>query len=375
MPYARLLFVALATSLAFILIATAIPSAQAQHGRGSGGGRGGERQGPPPEAYDICEDKEYGESCSFDSPRGKVTGTCGDPRGEEKLLCVPPRGARSGGAPGGPYLRQHTAVQSGGALQLYPATKAPVTDSISNIYVVGDTRYIEANGISAHKTGAFPNSGNPNRIREQQYTWTIPANPRATRAASRPAMGQIFGVAVNGVPFDPGAAEFYQGKRESGWQYEALSGAVPLGLDQNFAHVQPNGAYHYHGLPTKLMDELDVRPGTHSPIIGWAADGFPIYALYGYADPEDPASDIVEMTTSHELKFGYRPASSADPGGYFDGTFTADYDYKPGLGTLDDCNGRFGKTPDFPDGTYAYFLTKDWPVVPRCFRGTPSEDF
>ena len=52
---------------------------------------------------------------------------------------------------------------------------------------------------------------------------------------------QDFGIAVNGVPFDPGAAEFYLGDRQSGWQYEALSGAVPLGIDENYAHVQPTG--------------------------------------------------------------------------------------------------------------------------------------
>ena len=42
-------------------------------------------------------------------------------------------------------------------------------------------------------------------------------------------------------------------------------------------------------------------------------------------------------------------------------------------GTLDECNGRFSVTPEFPAGTYAYFLTTEWPVVPRQFRGTPTQ--
>jgi hypothetical protein len=63
------------------------------------------------------------------------------------------------------------------------------------------------------------------------------------------------------------------------------------------------------------------------------------------------------------------------PGGRYDGTFTADYEYVPGMGDLDECNGRRCITPDFPQGTYAYFLTEDWPVIPRRYRGTPSADF
>ncbi|MEM9312094.1 MAG: YHYH protein, partial [Pseudomonadota bacterium] len=64
-----------------------------------------------------------------------------------------------------------------------------------------------------------------------------------------------------------------------------------------------------------------------------------------------------------------------DPGGAYDGTFIRDYEFVAGLGNLDECNGRFVRTPDFPDGTYAYFLTQRWPVVPRCYKGTPSPDF
>ena len=59
---------------------------------------------------------------------------------------------------------------------------------------------------------------------------------------------QPFGVAVNGVVFDPGAAEWFNRDPRSGWQYEPLAGKINLGVDESFAHVQPNGAYHYHGM-------------------------------------------------------------------------------------------------------------------------------
>ena len=66
-----------------------------------------------------------------------------------------------------------------------------------------------------------------------------------------------------------------------------------------------------------------------------------------------------------------RPAAARGPGGSYDGAFVQDYNFVAGAGDLDECNGRMCITPEFPRGTYAYFLTEDWPVIPRGFRGTP----
>ena len=116
-----------------------------------------------------------------------------------------------------------------------------------------------------------------------------------------------FGVGINGVLFEPGTAEFWMGDRHADWNYEALGGAVGLGLDSNHAHVQPGGIYHYHGLPTGLLEELNFPAGKedhnrHSPLIGWAADGFPVYYAFGYKQAEDPKSGIAKLTTSFQLK-------------------------------------------------------------------------
>ena len=181
-----------------------------------------------------------------------------------------------------------------------------------------------------------------------------------------------FGVCVNGVPLDPGAGEFFHGDRGGGWQYEALSGAVALGLDTNHGHVQPTGAYHYHAKPTLLIKDLSLNSAAHSPRIGWAADGFPIYACFGFGND---GSSIHELVPSYRIKSGNRPDGENEPGGSYDGTFTRDYEYVEGWGDLDECNGHITTTPEFPNGTYAYFLTNDWPYIPRCHRGTPSEDF
>jgi YHYH protein len=276
----------------------------------------------------------------------------------------------------GPPLRRLLVVGTR-PLQLVPASQQPPAKSQSKIDEEHGHRHISANGIPDHKVGMFPNRGNPNAIREQHYRFNLPANPQPAahltplhNAGQGGPPNMPFGVAINGVLFDPGTAEFFEGDR-SGWNYEALGGAVPLGIDANYAHVQPNGGYHYHGLPTLLLKQLGWDAGKHSPQIGWAADGFPIYAVYGFADAADPKRKVAALKSSYHLKPGNRPGGAGNPGGKYDGTFIQDYQYVAGGGDLDECNGRFCKTPDFPAGTYAYFLTEDWPVIPRAFRGTP----
>ena len=267
-----------------------------------------------------------------------------------------------------PPLRVHTVTQSDNEPKLHPATEPPVADSHYTSRIENEWRIITSNAIPEHHTGEFPNKGNPNAISEKKVDIRIPAHPRLSNLGV-PHYVKEPGWALNGVKFDPGTREFYLGAPSLQWNYNALSGAVPLGIDENYAHVQPNGAYHYHGLPTLFLESLKVSPGVHSPLVGWAADGFPIYAQFGYREGMKRTSGVIEMTSSWQLKAGNRPVGDGNPGGNYDGTFTQDYEYIEGSGLLDECNGRITATPDFPEGTYAYFLTSSWPVVPRCLRG------
>src|ERR1043166_4224213 len=73
----------------------------------------------------------------------------------------------------------------------------------------GDKRIIEANGLPDHQPGQFPNRGNPNSIGEQHYHFEMPIKPKANEQ-SKPIQRYIFGVAVNGVVFDPGTAEVWR---------------------------------------------------------------------------------------------------------------------------------------------------------------------
>ena len=254
--------------------------------------------------------------------------------------------------------------------KLVPADQEPPFENKVSIKVEGDYRIITSNNVPKHKIGKFPNEGNPNAMSEQRVNLKLPANPKANKQ-SVPAQKAV-GVLLNGVFVESGTGERWTGDGSGpAWMYEALGGALPFGLDENYAHVQPGGKYHYHGQPTGLLKRYEVSPDKHSPLLGWAFDGFPIYVVYGYSDPMDPESDVAEMTSSFRLKKGDRPPTPGGPGGTYDGSFVQDYEYVEGLGTLDECNGRFTITPDFPEGTYAYFLTKKWPIILRNYRGTP----
>lgn len=247
------------------------------------------------------------------------------------------------------------------------ATVVPGTNAVS-IKVEGANRVIRSNGWPDHAPGQFPNRGNPNTLRPQSYSFKVTAKPQVAASLS-PNNGAFFGVALNGVPFEPGTGEFWNGDRR--WNYEAMSGFINLGIDQHNAHVQPTGAYHYHGLPVGLINKLG---GTTNKmlLVGYAADGFPIYTNYGYTDAMDTNSPIKKLKSSWRVKQGTRQGG---PGGKPDGTYTADYEYVRGAGDLDECNGRFGKTPEYPEGIYHYYITEEFPQLGRYWRGTPDAGF
>lgn len=279
---------------------------------------------------------------------------------------------------------QTVDTSRGAANQTLPWT-SNYSESVS-----GTNRVITANSIPDHEVGLFgggSGSLNPNAISEQSETYQITMNPtQATSftpllatSGANPGPQYSFGILFNGVELDPVAAEPFphNGMNDPNanweWNLEALN--TNLGLDENNAHVQPTGKYHYHGLPTKFIEGLAVS-STEMTLIGYAADGFPIYYKYAYSDANDATSSVVAMTPSYQLKSGSRPGDGETaPCGMYDGVYSNDYEYASGLGTLDEANGRYGVTPEYPSGTYYYVLTDHFPAIPRMFRGTPSLDF
>ena len=142
-------------------------------------------------------------------------------------------------------------------------------------------------------------------------------------------------------------------------------------LFQNYNNVLEYG-YGHVGNPKALRIALNdnisnsgTEPATkvHSPILGFAYDGNPIYGPFAHEDPLDAASSIIRMTSSYSLNGSRSNGPSLTQ--YPLGSFTNDYTYTHKSGTLDENNGRFCITPDFPKGTYAYFLTIDSDQVPQ----------
>ena len=142
-------------------------------------------------------------------------------------------------------------------------------------------------------------------------------------------------------------------------------------LFQNYNNVLEYG-YGHVGNPKALRIALNdnisnsgTEPATkvHSPILGFAYDGNPIYGPFAHEDPLDSASSIIRMTSSYSLNGSRSNGPSLTQ--YPLGSFTNDYTYTHKSGTLDENNGRFCITPDFPKGTYAYFLTIDSDQVPQ----------
>ncbi len=237
---------------------------------------------------------------------------------------------------------------------------------------------IDANGLPNHDFHSGPGCC----ASEQDTSWIIPLEPTnqtgcnpattsegCTMAPERGAVAfAVNGVAIYGPEDGPGgdAVAGQEGAYEEDRQH------IWLGLCHG--HSGPGGEYHYHadgncmhwhpeGEQTWIDYSLESSRSIseHSPIIGFAFDGYPIYGFVGW----DEEGEVAEMTSSYRLKEGETGYNGID-----------DYEYVEGLGDLDSCNGHWGTTPDYPDGTYHYHTTWEngeggigFPYFINCYRG------
>lgn len=170
-------------------------------------------------------------------------------------------------------------------------------------------------------------------------------------------------VVVDVIPVGSGSTATASVKRWRKNRYTKYQSELDYSYGAYFSNNNPALGYGYgyvanpRYLRINIADNLLLNglvPGTlsHSPILGYAYDGNPIYGPYGYSNPLNSTSNISRITSSYSLKIS-RPNGPSDPLG----TYIEDYEYIHRSGMLDENNGRYCVTPEYPNGIYAYFLT------------------
>ncbi|MBU3740778.1 MAG: YHYH protein [Candidatus Kapabacteria bacterium] len=255
--------------------------------------------------------------------------------------------------------------------------------------------YVRCNGIPAYVIGPYLD-GNPSTAVGRNYLFRIPLKPQVNSGVKTVVgLGHV-AVLINGVPiYNYADARSYNNANI--WHQNAIV-FERAGFDCAKGHPAPiqtgppgpgggtQGQYHHHQDPSAfniakvkmsdvcdmyLADGLYVPDSTkHGPLIGFSFDGYPIYGAYGWV--EVGGQRVVKRITP-----GYRLRSITDRTTLADGTkltaaqygpsiaqaalgsYAEDYEFVEGLGDLDVHNGRFCVTPEYPDGTYAYFATID----------------
>ena len=173
-----------------------------------------------------------------------------------------------------------------------------------------------------------------------------------------------------------------------GFQYDKYFWKNYFGFDACTGHVAADLVYVYYGggfVPncwntnkfyesnsyfndTNYVGDHIRHTDGHSKIVGIAFDGYPIYGPFGYNDPLNTNGAVRRMESGYRkiLTDAHRPTNYKYSNAYvinditytlLPGAFIQDYEYNSTYGHLDEYNGRYCKTPDYPNGTYAYFLT------------------
>lgn len=276
--------------------------------------------------------------------------------------------------------------------------------------------YVTTNGIPTYATGPFLD-GNPSVATDQNAIFKISLNPVQNTGNPTPTTAGNIGVFINGVAlFDyrDGVSWKNSTNAEAGgplggmgdnvWNRDAVP-AEMVGFDCAKGHPAM-GNYHHHQNPSAFDLDLNVLSTVcslynadglylldstqHSPLIGYAYDGFPIYGAYGYTNTNG-TGPIVRIKSSYHLRnitvrTHYADGTDVTDGppvnsSYPLGRYREDYEYiaPSAPDSLDEHNGRFCVTPEYPNGTYAYFCTvnEDWNsyypyVVGPTFYGTKT---
>ena len=236
--------------------------------------------------------------------------------------------------------------------------------NVQSVAYTPDDVYVSCSCIPGYDIG--PWAGNPNQAENQNFCYKITRKPQESANNQETGMGHI-GVWSNGVSIF-NAKDAFSYNNQGIWNQDALV-FEGSSFDECLGHPAPNGEYHNHINPTCLYDDLDDQ--IHSPLIGYAFDGFPIYGAYAFANSNGTGA-IKRMETSYRLRVITQRHSLSDGTNlganqfgpnvsdeYPLGSYLEDYEFVDGFGDLNEFNGRFCITPEYPEGIFAYFVTID----------------
>jgi hypothetical protein len=229
-----------------------------------------------------------------------------------------------------------------------------------------EERYIEiqSGGISLFYLGLLQTPADHiERIR--RFRFRIPRQPAPAKGVHTSLRPDVLGVFVNGLPvYNQFEAASYRG--QSLWHFDPIAANDDGTL---VAAGRPRATLAHNASPG-LLESLIADSSRHSPIIGYAFDGYPIYGPWAFSGA-DGSGGLRRMRSGYRLRQIKRrthlPDGTALMPSQFGpdvsdefplGTFVEDYE-SAAVGDLDQFNGRFAKTPEYPEGTYAYFLTTD----------------
>ncbi len=220
-----------------------------------------------------------------------------------------------------------------------PESLHRVLPGVHSVRDAGDKLEMRSAGISFDSFGALEANAYAVPKGPQNLLFQFPQAPAKAQSLVSAPLG-IIGAFVTGKPiYNPISTITYNG--QGIWHRDA---------------VNDNGA------SGNLLSILLAGEGKHSPVIGYALDGYPIYGPYapGATRSSYRLRRITERTSLADgtwLTPGQHgpPVSAIEPLG----SFIEDYEYCEGSGDLDAHNGRFAATPEFPKGTYAYSLSTD----------------
>lgn len=263
-----------------------------------------------------------------------------------------------------PFVRAQEPVRSSWLVN--PATAnaslARVRPEVHSVSV--NDRFVEINsaGISLHYLGALQSAtGEIERLRQLRFR--IPLAPVPESGQHISLRSDVVGVFLNGLPIsNQFETSSYRGQNL--WHFDALA----ANDDGSLIAAGHRRAEQHQSIAAGLFEGFVADASRHSPIIGYAFDGYPIYGPWAFA----ANGGLQRMRSSYRLRQIKRrthlpdgtaltpaqigPDVSAE---FPPGTFVEDYEFAAGFGDLDQFNGRFAKTPEYPAGTYAYFMTTD----------------